>query len=147
MKRTPTLRFGLALAGLSLVAGIACAADGPAQDGGDGPPPPPPGASGPEEGGGHGGHPGRGGRPPGPPPEAIAACKGKTEGAAASFTGRNGETFSGTCQYLGKRDDRREDKGGGKSDGKDKGSDKVLALRPNGPPPPPPGQPPQPPQR
>jgi len=40
----------------------------------------------------------QGGKPPGPPPEALAACKGKAEGAAASFSGRNGETFSGTCQ-------------------------------------------------
>jgi hypothetical protein len=39
-----------------------------------------------------------GGNPPGPPPEAVAACKGKTEGTTVSFTGRAGETFSGTCQ-------------------------------------------------
>jgi hypothetical protein len=38
------------------------------------------------------------GAPPGPPPEAIAACKGKAEGATASFTGRRGETLTGTCQ-------------------------------------------------
>lgn len=38
------------------------------------------------------------GTPPGPPPEAIAACKGKTEGATVSFTGRRGETLTGTCQ-------------------------------------------------
>lgn len=41
---------------------------------------------------------GAGGRPPGPPPEALAACKGKTEGAKVSFTGRRGETLTGTCQ-------------------------------------------------
>jgi hypothetical protein len=38
----------------------------------------------------------------GPPPEAIAACSGKTAGAAVTFTGRNGKTFSGTCQQDGK---------------------------------------------
>ena len=38
------------------------------------------------------------GVPPGPPPEAIAACKGKAEGANVSFTGRGGETLIGTCQ-------------------------------------------------
>jgi hypothetical protein len=66
------------------------------------PPPPPPsgGASGP------------GARPMGPPPEAIAACKGKTVGATASFTGRNGETMSGTCQLA-------------------PGSGSVLAVRPD----------------
>jgi hypothetical protein len=42
-----------------------------------------------------------GGAPPGPPPEAVAACKGKTEGTTVSFTGRAGETFSGTCQNVG----------------------------------------------
>lgn len=36
-------------------------------------------------------------RPNGPPPEAIAACNGKTAGATVSFTGRRGETISGTC--------------------------------------------------
>ena len=39
-----------------------------------------------------------GGNPPGPPPEAVAACKGKTEGTTVSFTGRAGETFTGVCQ-------------------------------------------------
>ena len=53
------------------------------------------------------------GKPSGPPPEAVAACKGKAEGAAASFSGRNGETVSGTCQKIGD----------------------VLALRPAGGPP------------
>lgn len=41
------------------------------------------------------------GRPHGPPPEAIAACKGKAEGAKAQFTGRRGELVSGTCKKLG----------------------------------------------
>ena len=40
------------------------------------------------------------GLPPSPPPEAIAACKGKAEGAQVSFTGRNGETLSGVCQLF-----------------------------------------------
>jgi hypothetical protein len=57
--------------------------------------------------------PSQGGKPPAPPPEAIAACNGKAEGAAASFAGRNGETISGTCQKIGD----------------------VLALRPAGGPP------------
>lgn len=40
-----------------------------------------------------------GGAPPrgGPPAEAVAACKGKTSGASCSFTGRQNETLSGTC--------------------------------------------------
>ena len=63
---------------------------------------------------------GPGGRPPGPPPEAVAACNGKTAGTSVSFTGRNGETLTGTCEPV---------------DGK-------LAARPSGPPP---GQ--RPPQR
>ncbi|KAF7597919.1 MAG: hypothetical protein CGU29_16130 [Candidatus Dactylopiibacterium carminicum] len=37
-------------------------------------------------------------RPPGPPPEAIAACKGKTEGVEVSFSGPKGETFTGICR-------------------------------------------------
>jgi hypothetical protein len=57
-----------------------------------------------------GGH----GHPPGPPPEAIAACKGKAVGDSVSFTGRRGETLTGTCQKAGD----------------------VLAARPNGMPPP-----------
>ena len=42
----------------------------------------------------------QGGPPPGPPPEAIAACKGKSEGTEVTFTGRNGESFTGTCQTV-----------------------------------------------
>ena len=57
--------------------------------------------------------PSQGGKPPAPPPEAIAACNGKAEGATASFTGRGGETITGTCQKIGD----------------------VLALRPAGGPP------------
>jgi len=43
---------------------------------------------------------GVGAPPPGPPPEAIAACKGKAEGAQVSFTGRNGESFAGVCRLT-----------------------------------------------
>ena len=43
---------------------------------------------------------GAGGPPPGPPPEAIAACKGKTAGTQVSFSGRNGESFTGVCQLT-----------------------------------------------
>lgn len=41
------------------------------------------------------------GQPPGPPPEAVAACKGKAEGAQVSFATRGGETVSGVCQKIG----------------------------------------------
>jgi hypothetical protein len=41
--------------------------------------------------------PGAGERPHGPPPEAIAACKGKSAGAACTFTGRHNNTLTGTC--------------------------------------------------
>jgi hypothetical protein len=40
---------------------------------------------------------GKDGRPGAPPDEAIAACQGKQSGASCSFTGRRGETLSGTC--------------------------------------------------
>jgi len=53
------------------------------------------------------------GQPPGPPPEAVAACKGKTEGTSVSFTGHRGETMTGVCQL----------------------SNGVLAARPSGQPP------------
>jgi hypothetical protein len=58
-----------------------------------------------------------GGKPPGPPPEAVQACQGKTAGAQASITGRDGRSFTGVCENV----------------------DGVLALRPshgNGGPPP-----------
>ncbi len=41
-----------------------------------------------------------GGRPPGPPPEAVAACSGKTEGTEVSFSGPEGQTFTGTCRSF-----------------------------------------------
>ncbi len=71
-----------------------------------------------------------GGPPPGPPPEAIAACQGKAVGATASFTGRKGETFSGTCQYATTTNAQGV-------------SSQVLALRPDRMPPPAGQQPPQ----
>jgi hypothetical protein len=43
---------------------------------------------------------GAGGPPPGPPPEAIAACKGKTAGTQVTFSGHNGESFTGICQLT-----------------------------------------------
>ncbi len=42
-----------------------------------------------------------GGQPAGPPPEAVAACKGKTEGTQVSFSARGGETLTGVCQKIG----------------------------------------------
>jgi hypothetical protein len=36
----------------------------------------------------------------GPPPEAIEACKDKTEGIAVEFTNRRGETVKATCTQL-----------------------------------------------
>lgn len=42
-----------------------------------------------------------GGKPHGPPPEAIAACNGKSAGATVSFTGRRGDTITGTCEKIG----------------------------------------------
>ncbi|HSV45759.1 MAG TPA: hypothetical protein VLJ58_08225, partial [Ramlibacter sp.] len=61
---------------------------------------------------------GAGGKPPGPPPEAVAACSGKSAGATVSFSGRRGETVSGTCELFGQ----------------------TLAARPAGGPPPPPAK-------
>jgi hypothetical protein len=41
------------------------------------------------------------GRPPmGPPPEAIAACKGKSEGTAVQFTTPRGDTLKGVCKLI-----------------------------------------------
>ena len=37
------------------------------------------------------------GGPHAPPPEAVAACNGLSAAAACSFSGRNGETLTGTC--------------------------------------------------
>ncbi|MBW8462917.1 hypothetical protein, partial [Acidovorax sp.] len=42
----------------------------------------------------------RGGTPPAPPPEAYAACKGNTEGAAATLTMPDGKTLTGTCRTM-----------------------------------------------
>lgn len=35
-----------------------------------------------------------------PPPEAIAACKGKTEGTSVQFTTPRGDTFKGVCKKF-----------------------------------------------
>jgi hypothetical protein len=59
------------------------------------------------------------GPPPGPPPEAIAACKGKADGAKAEFKGRRGEIVKGTCKKIG---------------------DVIAVMPEGGPPPPPPPQ-------
>ena len=61
------------------------------------------------------------GPPPGPPPEAVAACKGKAEGAKVEFKGRQNETVKGSCKKMGD----------------------VLAAWPEGGPPPPPPPPSQ----
>jgi len=45
------------------------------------------------------GPPGRGSRM-GPPPEAIEACKDKSEGTAVEFTGRRGEKIKATCKLI-----------------------------------------------
>jgi hypothetical protein len=37
----------------------------------------------------------------GPPPEAIEACKGKTEGDAVEFTTPRGEKIKATCELMG----------------------------------------------
>ncbi len=40
-------------------------------------------------------------RPPmGPPPEAIAACKGKSEGTSVQFTTPRGDTLKGVCKLV-----------------------------------------------
>ena len=51
----------------------------------------------------------------GPPPEAFAACKGKTEGATAQFTGRNGEIVAGICRVADGRLVLRPDRPPGKT--------------------------------
>ena len=35
-----------------------------------------------------------------PPPEAIAACKGKSEGTAVQFTTPRGDTLKGVCKQF-----------------------------------------------
>ena len=37
------------------------------------------------------------GRPAGPPPEAVDACKGKSEGDSVSFSFRDGHQVTGVC--------------------------------------------------
>jgi hypothetical protein len=38
-----------------------------------------------------------GGKPSGPPPEAVNACKGKSEGDSVSFSFRDGHQVTGVC--------------------------------------------------
>jgi hypothetical protein len=45
------------------------------------------------------GPPGRGG-PMGPPPEAVEACKNKSEGTAVEFIGHRGEKIKATCKLI-----------------------------------------------
>lgn len=45
------------------------------------------------------GPPGRKGRM-GPPPEAVEACKDKTDGAAVEFINRRGDTVKATCKQI-----------------------------------------------
>lgn len=40
----------------------------------------------------------------GPPPEAIEACSNASVDQACQFTGRRGETLSGTCFSVGEND-------------------------------------------
>ena len=40
------------------------------------------------------------GGPMKPPPEAIAACKGKTEGTSVQFTTPRGDTLKGVCKKF-----------------------------------------------
>jgi hypothetical protein len=35
-----------------------------------------------------------------PPPEAIAACKGKSEGTSVQFTTARGDTLKGVCRQV-----------------------------------------------
>ena len=45
--------------------------------------------------------PGERGERRGPPPEAVEACKGKSEGTTVEFTNRGGEKMKGTCRQSG----------------------------------------------
>ena len=42
----------------------------------------------------------RGNKKQGPPPEAIKACNGKQVGDSVSFSGRGGNSVTGTCQTI-----------------------------------------------
>ena len=39
-------------------------------------------------------------RPKGPPPEAIEACRDKSEGDSVSFESRRGDTVTGECKLI-----------------------------------------------
>ncbi|TAK73609.1 MAG: hypothetical protein EPO12_22015 [Aquabacterium sp.] len=53
------------------------------------------------------------GQPPAPP-EAVAACQGQAAGTTVSFTGRRGDTLTGTCETLNGVLAARPNFGGGK---------------------------------
>ncbi|MBX3653308.1 MAG: hypothetical protein KIS62_12055 [Ramlibacter sp.] len=82
--------------------------------------------------------PAQSGPPPGgPPPEAIAACQGKAAQAACTFTGRQGESLSGTCFQPPPRREAASNSASGTS----KSQSMPMACRPaNAPPGPPQGQ-------
>ncbi|TAL19946.1 MAG: hypothetical protein EPO01_14240 [Aquabacterium sp.] len=52
--------------------------------------------------------------PSAPPPEAVAACQGKAAGTTVSFTGRRGDTLTGTCETRNGVLAARPNFGGGK---------------------------------
>jgi hypothetical protein len=60
----------------------------------------------------------------GPPPEAVEACKGKSEGTAVEFTNHGGEKMKGTCRQSGSQLAAMPDNPGGSNGGppKDPGS-------------------------
>lgn len=62
--------------------------------------------------------------PPGPPPEALAACSGKTQGAACSFKTPRGDQMNGTCALPPAPGGRGE-----------AGATPALSCRPANPPP------------
>jgi len=73
-----------------------------------------------------------GGAPPrgGPPAEAVAACQGKASGATCSFTGRQNETLSGTCDAP-----PSGPPGSSSSNSSTSGTLACRPARPSGPPP------------
>ena len=57
----------------------------------------------------------QGGLRHGPPLEAYKACEGKSEGSTAQFSGRDGETVTGTCRMADGKLVLRPDRPRGKS--------------------------------
>jgi hypothetical protein len=64
----------------------------------------------------------RGECPAGPPPEAVVACKGKSEGASVEFTNRHGDTMKGICRQIGVQLAAMPDRPGGPKVGSEKDS-------------------------